>query len=44
LGKGVLKAVNNVNTTINNALKGKDPVNQKEIDKMMVEELDGTKN
>lgn len=42
LGKGVTKAVNNVNTIIKNALIGKE-VNQKEIDKLLIE-LDGTKN
>ena len=42
LGKGVLKAVNNVNTTIKEALIGKE-INQKEIDKILIE-LDGTKN
>ena len=44
LGKGVSKAVNNVNNTIAQALKGKDPVNQTQIDNFMVRELDGTKN
>ena len=43
LGKGVLKAVNNVNNTINNALKGLSVNNQKEIDKILLD-LDGTKN
>ena len=43
LGKGVLKAVNNVNNTINNALKGLPVNNQKEIDKKLLD-LDGTKN
>jgi enolase len=42
-GQGVLKAVNNVNTIINNALHGKDPTNQKIIDKMLCD-LDGTPN
>lgn len=43
LGKGVLKAVNNVNTEIKNALLNKDASNQTEIDKIMVN-LDGTQN
>ena len=42
-GKGVLKAVENVNTTIFNALKGTDACNQIEIDNIMLE-LDGTEN
>lgn len=44
LGKGVLKAVNNVNTIIKPALLGKSVTNQKEIDDLMVQVLDGTKN
>lgn len=44
LGKGVLKAVSNVNDIIAPTLIGKDEVNQSAIDKYMVEELDGTKN
>ncbi len=43
LGKGVLKAVENVNTTIADALKGKDAADQKGIDKIMLD-LDGTHN
>lgn len=43
LGKGVLKAVANVNGPIRDALLGKDPVNQAEIDKIMID-LDGTDN
>ena len=43
LGKGVLNAVNNVNTIINKALTGKHVEKQAELDKIMVEELDGTK-
>ncbi|AVQ22453.1 phosphopyruvate hydratase [Fusobacterium nucleatum subsp. nucleatum ATCC 23726] len=43
LGKGVLKAVNNVNTEIREALLGMDALNQVEIDKIMLE-LDGTPN
>eukprot|EP00918_Siedleckia_nematoides_P045247 GHVU01099007.1.p1 GENE.GHVU01099007.1~~GHVU01099007.1.p1 ORF type:complete len:444 (-),score=121.82 GHVU01099007.1:170-1501(-) len=44
LGKGVLKAVANVNDIIKGALLGKDPTAQKEIDTLMVEKLDGTSN
>lgn len=43
LGKGVLKAVENVNTLINNALNGFDVTEQKIIDKVLLE-LDGTEN
>lgn len=43
-GKGVLTAVKNVNEIIAPALKGMDPTKQTEIDKLMVEQLDGTKN
>ena len=43
LGKGVLKAVNNVNTEIREALLGMDALNQVEIDRVMLE-LDGTSN
>lgn len=32
LGKGVLKAVENINNTISPALKGLDPTHQKQID------------
>lgn len=42
-GKGVWSAVNNVNDIIAPALVGKDPVNQTELDQIMVD-LDGTKN
>lgn len=42
-GKGVSKAVNNVNTAINDALHGADPFNQAKIDDAMIK-LDGTKN
>ncbi|MFN8006679.1 MAG: phosphopyruvate hydratase [Terriglobia bacterium] len=42
-GKGVLKAVENVNKIIAPALKGKDPSRQSEIDYRMIE-LDGTPN
>lgn len=41
LGKGVLHAVNNVNTEISDALKGKNPYEQNEIDQILIE-LDGT--
>jgi len=43
LGKGVLKAVSNVNNELNSALVGKDASKQKIIDKLMIE-LDGTEN
>ena len=43
MGKGVTKAVENVNTIIAPALIGKDPTDQKTIDDLMIE-LDGTKN
>lgn len=42
-GKGVLKAVNNVNTIIKEALVGKEASNQEEIDETMIK-LDGTEN
>ena len=42
-GKGVSKAVNNVNTKIAEALKGLDPHDQANIDRVMIE-LDGTPN
>merc|ERR1719436_2221495 len=44
LGKGVLKAVNNVNSIIAPKLIGMDVTEQSKIDKFMVEELDGTTN
>jgi len=44
LGKGVTKAVQNVNEIIAPKLKGMDPTQQSVIDKLMVEELDGTQN
>ncbi|EMS64258.1 Enolase 2 [Triticum urartu] len=44
LGKGVSKAVNNVNSIIAPALVGKDPTAQTELDNFMVQKLDGTKN
>tara|TARA_B100001093_G_scaffold89753_1_gene81815 strand:- start:4908 stop:6194 length:1287 start_codon:yes stop_codon:yes gene_type:complete len=43
MGKGVLMAVNNVNTIIAQSLIGKSVFNQKEIDDLMIE-LDGTEN
>lgn len=43
-GKGVLTAVNNVNSIIKPALIGKDVREQAKLDMMMVQELDGTKN
>ncbi len=42
-GKGVLQAVENVNTVITSELIGEDASNQKEIDRIMLE-LDGTDN
>ena len=43
LGKGVLKAVHNVNTALNEALHGFDIFDQKGIDRIM-QNLDGTEN
>src|SRR5438874_6566744 len=43
LGKGVLKAVKNVNTMIAPALIGQDATLQSHIDQMMLS-MDGTKN
>jgi enolase len=43
-GKGCLKAVENVNTIIGPALRGKSVTDQKDLDKFMVQELDGTSN
>lgn len=43
LGKGTKKAVENVNTTIANALIGHDALNQRNIDKALID-LDGTEN
>lgn len=43
LGKGVLKAVANVNGSINDALEGLDVTEQKNIDKVLLA-LDGTEN
>ena len=42
-GKGVMKAVDNVNDIIADALIGLDPIRQVEIDEMLIR-LDGTKN
>ena len=42
-GLGVLRAVKNVNTTIQSAVRGLDAANQKKIDQTMIE-LDGTEN
>ncbi|XP_009764205.1 enolase-like [Nicotiana sylvestris] len=44
LGKGVSKAVNNVNSIIGPALIGKDATDQTGLDNFMVHELDGTQN
>merc|ERR1719174_3422600 len=44
MGKGVSKAVANINTIIGPALVGLNPCDQKGIDKAMVEELDGSQN
>jgi len=43
LGKGVLKAVENVKTTIQKKLVGMDPFSQEKIDECMIK-LDGTEN
>ncbi|MFH0882658.1 MAG: phosphopyruvate hydratase [bacterium] len=43
LGKGVTKAVENVNTVISNHVLGRDALDQVEIDKLLIE-LDGTPN
>ncbi|XP_078152485.1 enolase 2-like [Carex rostrata] len=44
MGKGVLKAVENVNAIIGPTLVGKDPTEQTQIDNYMVQKLDGTSN
>ena len=44
LGKGVTKAVENVNNEIAPALKGLSVLDQSAIDKKMVEEIDGSEN
>ncbi|EKD62675.1 MAG: Enolase, partial [uncultured bacterium] len=43
MGKGVLKAVENINTTLNTAVSGMDPSKQFEIDQKIIA-LDGTPN
>lgn len=43
VGKGVLKAVSNVNTIINDALHGFDVLDQKGVDSLLIR-LDGTEN
>jgi len=43
LGKGVTKALENVTRTIKPAILGKEPFNQEEIDKILID-LDGTEN
>ena len=43
MGKGVLKAVGNINGPIRGLLLGKDPSDQKALDRAMIE-LDGTEN
>ena len=43
LGKGVIAAVNNVNTSIADALKGQDAKDQRSVDQIMID-LDGTHN
>ena len=42
-GMGVMRAVNNINTEINDALTGLSPLNQSDIDKILID-LDGTGN
>lgn len=44
LGKGCLQAVKNVNEMLSPALKGMDVTKQEQIDRKMVEEVDGTQN
>jgi len=43
MGKGVLKAINNINTKIINVVKGMDVTDQKAIDEAMIK-ADGTEN
>lgn len=43
LGKGVLKAVGNVNDVLGPAVLGMDPADQRAVDDKMIE-IDGTKN
>ncbi|GAB5363171.1 hypothetical protein AAMO2058_000860500 [Amorphochlora amoebiformis] len=44
MGKGVSKAVDNINKVIGPAIIGMDPTDQQKIDDKMVQELDGSKN
>jgi len=44
LGKGVQTAVNNINNIISPALKGMNAADQEGIDRLMVEQLDGSQN
>lgn len=44
LGKGVLKCIENIHNIIGPKLIGRDVTKQSEIDKLMVEDLDGTQN
>ena len=44
LGKGCLQAVQNVNQVLSPALTGMDVTKQEQIDRKMVEEVDGTQN
>ena len=44
LGKGCLQAVKNVNEILSPALKGFDVTKQEQIDREMVEKIDGTQN
>jgi enolase len=44
LGKGVTKAVDNVNNILSKELISRDPTRQKEIDTLMVQVIDGSKN
>jgi enolase len=44
MGKGVSKAVNNVNNVIAPAVRGMNVVDQEKIDNFMVRELDGSQN
>ena len=42
MGKGVSKAVNNVNNILSELRKGWDPVRQNDIDNHMIKVVDGT--
>lgn len=44
LGKGVLKAIDNVNNIIGPAIKGMNAKDQEKIDNLMVQQLDGSQN